>query len=353
MRILRLFAIILTFAGALALPGAALASDSVNIAAILAEKPPKRLSEFGLFEDIAAQRPAKGVTPYTLRTALFSDHANKYRFVFVPSGSMAQYREHEVFEFPVGTALIKTFAYPADLSKPEADVTLIETRLLVRRQDGWTGWAYLWDAEKNDGILKKAGARLDVTFRDFAGANRKISYKVPNVNQCKNCHSLNNEFVPIGPKARNLNFPVDATGHTQLDEWFEAAIVEPAPTPPPPPVADWQDENEPLEARARAYLDVNCAHCHRKGGSASNSGLFLTHGEENRVAYGIGKRPVAAGRGSGGFEFAIEPGHPERSILIYRMKSRDPGVMMPELGRALADDAAITMLSEWIRAFHP
>ena len=334
MKVLRLIAIFLTFAGALATHGGALASESVNVAAILAEKPPKRLSEFGLFEDIATQTPARGVLPYTLRTALFSDHAAKYRFVFVPPGKPARYSEHEVFEFPVGTALIKTFAYPADLSKPEEDVRLIETRLLVRRQDGWTGWAYLWDENKQDGVLKKAGARLDISFTGLTGAHQQISYKVPNVNQCKNCHSLNNEFVPIGPKARNLNFPVDATGRTQLDVWFEASIVEPAQAPPPPPVADWQDKREPLEARARAYLDINCAHCHRKGGAASNSGLFLTHGEENLVAYGIGKRPVAAGRGSGGFDFAIEPGHPERSILIYRMQSRDPGVMMPELGRA-------------------
>jgi hypothetical protein len=60
------------------------------------------------------------------------------------------------------------------------------------------------------------------------------------------------------------------------------------------------------------------------------------------------KRPVAAGRASAGFDFSIEPGHPERSILLHRMESTDPGVMMPELGRQLADARALALMRDWI-----
>ena len=64
-------------------------------------------------------------------------------------------------------------------------------------------------------------------------------------------------------------------------------------------------------------------------------------------------RPVAAGRGSGNFDFVIEPGHPERSILTYRMKSVDPGIAMPELGRASAHDEGVALLGAWIKSMKP
>lgn len=100
----------------------------------------------------------------------------------------------------------------------------------------------------------------------------------------------------------------------------------------------------------RAWLDVNCAHCHRREGPASNSGLFLTYGESDPVALGIGKRPVAAGKGTGGRAVDIAPGDPDGSILLYRAESIEPGVMMPELGRHLADPEAVALLREWIQA---
>jgi hypothetical protein len=103
-----------------------------------------------------------------------------------------------------------------------------------------------------------------------------------------------------------------------------------------------------LEARARAYLDVNCAHCHNPQGPAHTSGLDLSWSESDPAHWGVFKRPVAAGRGSAGFDFSIEPGHPERSILLYRMESTDPGVMMPELGRQLVDRRAVALMRDWI-----
>ena len=108
-----------------------------------------------------------------------------------------------------------------------------------------------------------------------------------------------------------------------------------------------------MDARARAYLRVNCGHCHKPSGSASNSGLFYDDHLGSPASLGIGKRPVAAGRGAGNFDFAIDPGHPERSILIYRMKSTDPGIAMPELGRASVHDEGIALLEQWIRAMPP
>ena len=115
-------------------------------------------------------------------------------------------------------------------------------------------------------------------------------------------------------------------------------------------VAVSDDEAEPLELRARSWLDVNCAHCHRPEGPASNSGLYLTFGNDDPVSLGIGKRPVAAGRAAAAGAFDIAPGDPDRSILYARVVSTEPGVMMPELGRSLPDPDAAALLRAWIEA---
>ncbi|MEM8755532.1 MAG: SO2930 family diheme c-type cytochrome, partial [Pseudomonadota bacterium] len=289
-----------------------------------------------------AQKPAAGVVPYDLATPLFTDHAEKLRFVYAPGP--AEWSEDEAFEFPVGTALVKTFAYP------EGDgLRLIETRLLIRQEKGWVAWPYLWNEDQTDARLKLAGARLDLVATGPSGEAIPISYRVPNANQCKGCHERGGAITPIGPKARNLNhdFPYEDGLANQLDRWIDAGLLAEAPAPRPPS-ADWLAGS--LDDRARAYLDVNCAHCHRRDGPASNSGLFLTHGEEDDVARGIGKRPVAAGRGSGGLDFDVAPGDPAASIMVHRMKSLEPGVMMPELGRSLPHDAGIALVEAWIEA---
>lgn len=324
---------------------------AVDDTAIMAERPPKNLSAFGFFSDPAAQVPAEGVVPYDLATPLFSDHALKQRFVYVPAGQAAAYDPAEAFAFPTGSVLIKTFAYPADFARPQEDVRLIETRLLVRHEDGWQAWAYVWNDAQTEATLKIAGAKVPVSFDGPDGEPVSFTYSVPNKNQCKGCHALSGEIVPIGPKARNLNhdFAYAGGAANQLAHWSATGMLAGAPEPASAPsVPDWQDAASPLAARARAWLDVNCAHCHRAEGPASNSGLFLTWGEADPVKLGIGKRPVAAGRGSGDLAFDIAPGDPDASILLRRVESVEPGVMMPELGRTLAHPEAVALLRDWI-----
>lgn len=173
-----------------------------------------------------------------------------------------------------------------------------------------------------------------------------ISYKVPNQNQCKECHALAGAVTPIGPKARNLN------DGTQLQALVASGMLDRAPADAPR-LARWDDTAAPLAARATAYLQVNCGHCHNPDGAASNSGLFLDRPERDAVARGLLKRPVAAGRGSGNRDFDIDPGHPDNSILLFRMASTDPGIAMPELGRATVHDEALVLLTRWIAAMPP
>lgn len=341
----------LAAAGAAFTIGAAPPPPPVALDLLLSETPAPKLADYRLFTDAGARAPNGRVTPYGLNTPLFSDYAEKFRFVYLPPGKAAAYRAAGPLDFPVGTTLIKTFAYPADFRRPSEKVKFVETRLLIRKADGWVATAYVWNEAQTEAVLKRAGARLDINFIDAGGRPQHVDYAVPNVNQCKECHSTAGVLTPIGPKARNLNgdFAYGRVRENQLARWSRLGLLAGAPKPAEAPrTAVWNDAKAPLEARARAYLDSNCAHCHSPQGMASNSGLFLDLEETRAPALGFGKRPVAAGRGSGGLEVAIAPGEPDRSILLYRMESKEPGVMMPELSRSLVHEEGVELVRAYI-----
>jgi len=329
--------------GGSTLGGAASPLPPVALDLIIGDTLPQHLSDYRFFTDRVATRPNARVTGYALNTPLFSDYAEKARFLYVPPGTRAGYGAAGALDLPVGSALIKTFAFAADLRAPGNDLRVIETRVLLRRAAGWVALPYVWNADGSDAVLQRSGGRVGVTWLAGDGRRETISYRIPNSNQCKECHALANAIQPIGPKARNLN------DGAQLGRLVAAGYIAPAPADTPR-LPRWDDDSAPLAARARAYLDVNCGHCHNRAGAASNTGLYLTWDEPDGTATGLGKRPVAAGRGSGGHDFAIEPGHPERSILLYRMWSMEPGVAMPEQGRATVHREAVDMLGRWIAA---
>jgi len=319
------------------------APQPVNDRAIMMERAPELLSAYRFFRDARAREPNARVTPYDLNTALYSDGALKFRYVYIPEGARASYNAEGVFDFPIGTVLIKTFAFAADMRNPTENVRFLETRLLIHRADGWVALPYIWNEEQTEARLSPIGGDVPVAFTDEEGEPIALDWAVPNRNQCKGCHDRAGDLVPIGPSARNLN------RGDQLQSWLNAGLIGTPPATDVPRVPNAYDAaSGSLEARARAYLDVNCAHCHNPQGPAHTSGLDLRWSQHEPVQWGVLKRPVAAGRGSAGYDFSIEPGHPERSILIHRMQSTDPGVMMPELGRQLVDARAIALMRDWI-----
>jgi uncharacterized repeat protein (TIGR03806 family) len=305
-----------------------------------------RLADYGLFD--ATGSPAPGVRPYTLGTPLFSDHAEKYRFVWMPPGAQAQYRDRGTLAFPIGTVLIKRFGFPADLRRPMDKVTMVETRLLIHRPAGWVALSYV--EEPGGAVLRRAGKRIPVRVTGHDGGPLAIDYAVPNQNQCKQCHQAGEAITPIGPTAGNLNHGLFGKGSSQLAVWQAEGRLAGLPAANWPRLARWDDPSEPLEARARAYLAVNCGHCHNRAGFASNSGLYLDPEETTPAHLGVLKRPVAAGRGSGGREFSILPGQPDRSILLHRMESNEPGIMMPQFGRSMVHSDGVALIRQWISA---
>jgi uncharacterized repeat protein (TIGR03806 family) len=317
------------------------------------DQPPEKLSVYGLFRgNGSTQEPAEGVLPYDLNTPLFSDYATKYRFVRLPVGTSARYDDSDVFEFPVGTIISKTFGYLNDLSDPSKGRLLIETRLLILKPEGWIGLPYVWNQEQTEASLQITGGTRDVCWVHTDGRERRNNYIIPNVNQCLGCHENNKVMRPIGPKARNLNKDfVYADGtENQLVHWAKVGLLRGAPAPdtaPKLPVSN-NPSTGTLDQRARAWLEINCAHCHNSNGPARTSGLDLLASQNDLYKRGFWKSPIAAGRGSGGRSYDIVPGRPDESILVYRLQSSEPGVMMPELSRRLVDEEGLELVREWI-----
>jgi uncharacterized repeat protein (TIGR03806 family) len=323
--------------------------------AVVESSHPEKLSEFGLFVgNGSTQEPAEGVIPYDLNSPLFSDYTEKFRFVKLPPGTSAEYREDEAFEFPVGTIIAKTFAYPHDARDPSQGRRLLETRILKREADGWVGIPYIWNAEQTEATRQVAGDLVDVTWIDAHGNEQSNNYIIPNANQCKGCHKQGDDLEPLGPKARHLNkdFTYSDGIENQLAHWTRLGALKGAPNPKDAPrVAVWDDPHSgSLDERARAWLEINCAHCHNPIGPARNSGLDLRVAQTEPRKFGVFKTAVAAGRGSGGFDFDIVPGHPEQSIFVFRLTSTDPGIMMPELGKRMVHAEGVELIREWIAA---
>lgn len=318
-------------------------------------KPHEKLSDYHLFAgDMKEQVPAGDVLPYDLNTPLFSDYAYKLRFVKIPEGNAAVYSADEAFDFPEGTVIAKTFYYPEDFRKPGKKRRLLETRILYKQAEGWATYPYIWNEEQTEAYYDVAGQIKSVEWVHTDGKKRSISYVIPNKNQCKQCHELGGQVVPIGPTARSLNkeFAYAEGSKNQLEHWATQGKLTGFPgVSSAPQAVVWNNPNSgTLAQRARAYLDVNCGHCHRPGGQAATSGLFLNITETDSVELGVNKPPVAAGRASADNLYSIHPGHPEKSILIYRLKSLDPGIMMPEMGRKMVDEEGVKLLEEWIKS---
>ncbi|WP_375756602.1 SO2930 family diheme c-type cytochrome [Corallococcus exercitus] len=321
---------------------------------------PKTLSGYGLFTGSPADGglvPVEGNVPYTLSTPLFSDYSVKSRTLYIPPGKTAHYQPMAALDLPVGTLITKTFAFPADLRKPDQDVRVIETRVLVRQPSGWEAWPYVWNEAQTEATQVPGGGSAEVTFIDLEGETRSFTYAVPSKNQCQQCHHLVDDkgaqvMHPIGVKARYLHRTNTYGGVERdqleylaslgkLDGLPAAAEVPKAPDAFDPQAAD-------LTTRARTYLDINCAHCHNPKGTAGiTSQLFLDIDNASLFNLGECKRPGSAGSGVGG-EFDILPGNHAESILWYRLHTVEDGKMMPQIGRTIRHEEGSQLIADWI-----
>jgi uncharacterized repeat protein (TIGR03806 family) len=309
---------------------------------------PLLLSQTGVFSDTAQLQPAAGLVPYDLIVAFWSDGARKLRMVAVPRGAVA-FSPTAEWKFPDGTVFAKTFLLPTDAAHPELQRRL-ETRLLVRDSAGGVyGVTYKWRADGSDADLLPDNLREDIPVRAADGALRQQIWYYPSRKDCLTCHTARAGGV-LGPKTRQLNhdyaYP-SGVSDNELRTWNHLGLLAPAITPAQlstlPALAASDDTSRSLEERARSYLDANCAHCHRPGGTVANfDARFDTPLAQQALIDG----PVLIDQGIDRPR-VISPRDIWRSIAYMRVDSVGD-IQMPPLARNTIDTAGVKLLGEWI-----
>jgi len=301
---------------------------------------PDDLAETGCVDPDDPTQLAEGLIPYEINARLWSDGAHKNRYMGLPDGTTIDINGEDDWNFPVGTVLVKDFHLGGKI---------IETRLLMNRLDTslgagkWEGFTYEWDDTETSAT------------RVIGGKTKTIGSQLwtyPSGSQCDQCHT-GAAGNSLGPETAQLNAdilyahsnaPVD-----QLDELDSIGMFTTplsTPTDQLPRLADPSDESESLDARARAYLHSNCAHCHRPGtGIPVNMDLrYRTLFSNTNTCDAI---PGHGDLGIGPSARLIAPGDPASSVIVARVSRRD-SFGMPPLGTNIADTYAVQLLADWI-----
>lgn len=316
--------------------------------------PFQTLSEYHFFKgDMALHRPVPGVLPYAPINTLFTDHAHKLRFVWMPKGVQATYNgDHEVLDFPDGTVLIKTFYY--DRVQPADARRIIETRLLYKRDGRWAFADYVWNAEQTQATLDMNGSMTPVSWIDEDDVLRSVNYRIPSGAECHTCHKTNEQPVPIGPKPQNLNSPFAYRDgvHDQLARWTTEGYLSSNRPKRIVTVPRWNDPQVSLNDRVRAYVDINCAHCHQEGGHCDYRPIRFAFNETlDPVNLGVCVRPDDPLLPH--HTHIVSRGNVARSLLHYRMASTNEAERMPLLGRSIVHTEALSLITAWIQSLEP
>ncbi len=304
---------------------------------------PERLSETGCFEDTAKLRPAAAVVPYTVNAPLWTDGADKQRHFELPPGAKLTASPAQ-WEFPIGSVVLKTFSYRLAVDAPP---TPVETRAMIRRPYGWEFHSYRWLEDASDALLLDSGDARDLAGYD-SGKPQQIEHTFPSRNTCTTCHGREGAQT-IGLRSDQLDgeYDYETRRENQLLALFDAGLVaempSAAPTMPNPYEAGGE-EGADLEARARAYLHTNCAHCHRPGGWVPNDLTMDLRYDTQLVDADLCGVPALYGIGQ---QFRVSPGNPDDSRVLARMSRRD-FEQMPPLATSIVDTEGVDVVRQWI-----
>lgn len=334
---------------------------------------PRKLSETGLFASTKDHRPAKGLIPYSVNSPLWSDGAEKERFIALPGESQIEVDEvvyphgptyaDPGWRFPDGAVLVKTFSLDMKAGDPSTRKRL-ETRILQHRKmpgnddeygaQYWFGYTYVWNEEQTDAeLLGPEGLDREFTVEDPAtsGGSRTVQWRFPSRSECTLCHTMAAKYI-LGVTTLQMNKDHNYGGvvANQLATLEHLGVFkEPLAERPEelPRLVDYRDESQDLHLRARSYMHSNCAHCHRiwGGGNAEfelQASIPLTDTKAVNTLPGQGTFGLADPR-------IIVPGDPGRSLILHRMELTGLG-RMPHIASRMVDQQAADLLRDWIRS---
>ena len=308
------------------------------------------LLQAGLGHDLTTS----GVLPYAPSAKLWSDGANKERFIAMPGLQTATYTSSGGWSFPENTVILKNFVLPLDERVPAGPSRRVETRLLYRKNTTWNGFSYQWNAGGTDADLLSTGTTSSFNITTADGNTTNILWQFPSSAQCAQCHTpAAGGVLGLSTPAMNCSFSYLSTGtpDNQLraleHSGFFSTLLPAAPALLPR-MPDPFDTAATTESRARAYLHANCAQCHRPGGPAPVS-MDLRWEATNYQMNVIDVPPQAGNLGVANARI-VAPGDPDRSILVKRMSDRGITHQMPPLASNRVDAAGVALIRSWISA---
>ncbi|HOZ75658.1 MAG TPA: hypothetical protein PLS51_09760 [Flavobacterium sp.] len=338
----------------------------------LTKVPYPKLSDYKFFSgDMKEQKPALNVLPYLPSSPLFTDYAHKKRFVWMPVGTKATYNgDGNILELPVGAVLIKTFYYDnVQNVTPVGATRIVETRIMIRKSDGWIFADYVWNTEQTEAYFDLAGSITPITWKDDNDVIQSADYKIPTEVQCIVCHksqhledngTLTTKHIPIGIKPQNLNWNYNyPTGpKNQLTQWIDKGYLKNNFSLPSAAntAIDYNDVTKSLELRARSYFDSNCSHCHMND----------RHCDYRPMRFAFNETGLPNGQGltnmgvcvptqdmqdfPSALSTIVKPGNIERSMLYYRLNTTDESYRMPLHGRTMIHTEGVALIEQWINS---
>jgi len=291
-----------------------------------------KLSQLNIFEgNLSDLNPFEDLMEYDLATPLYTDYCKKKRLLYIPKGKAMKYNGNGLPIFPDSTLLAKTFYYNEDDRSLSLGKYIIETRILIKINGSWKSGNYKWNDSQTDADLIIFGqdtiAPISINWIDDKGDKRNVNYQIPSNNECLMCHQVNGNLVAIGTKLRNLNFVYK--GSNQLQDIIDKGVLKGAPsTSQIKSLPIWDDDSFTVEERARAYLDVNCSHCHSPMGYASFKGIDFRY-----------DTPFA--------ETKIQE---KKGRILMRFKSLEKDFGMPYRGRTIIHAEGLALLEQYINS---
>ncbi len=318
---------------------------------------PRKLSQTGIFRNVAQQELNDGVREFTINQPMWQDGAEGKHFLALPQrekatvfdtqqpiGSVAMFNSR--LHYPSGTVFAKTLSYQKQAADAETkERHHVETQVLHFDGRLWRGYSYVWNEDQTDAELAPPGG-AEFTL---PGPNRQ-RWRVHSRTECLQCHNPWPETT-LAFTPEQLHQPEKGTA----SQWSALAregyietlngqrkSIEPETCVSRPLSSS---KNDPIDLRARSYLHANCAHCHQTGAGAAVE-LSLKINEKEQAMKAIGTSPTKGGLGLKNGKL-IEPGDCLSSVLLFRMASSSTG-RMPHIGSREVDFAGVSLIGEWI-----
>ncbi|MCH8902436.1 MAG: hypothetical protein IIA45_00745 [Bacteroidetes bacterium] len=287
---------------------------------------PLKLSEIGVFTSpISDLIPASDYYLYELSSELFSDYAEKQRLIRLPAGEQLTKIDDGLPTFPDGTWIVKTFYYWKDERTPSKGKNIIETRFLILENNEWKVAVYKWNDSQTEAYLLTSGNDEPRNWINEKGEGKVTTYHIPSNKECFTCHQSDGKMTLIGLKLYNLNRQVERNGDTlnQLDHFQQLGLINNFDITSVDNLADYNDDSSSDEERGRAYMEINCSHCHSPGGFSDWLGLDF----RNYTPFD---------------ETGIES---KKTFLVGNVESG----FMPFIGTSLPDEKGIEIMKAYVK----